>query len=288
MPSSFATAVSSGRASACRSCATPAASAAMRAPSCDAPGGVARDESVVLERAQQPVGDRAVHAEPPRDLVDRERLARVGEDLQDPDAAAQRLRGRARAASVVMRAPLVRVRRANVYDLFSSRTLCSNIEHATLRSQARTQDLDIAVRGGHPCSSITTDTSRESPACRTPPAPGIDRPDRAARRDGRADRRLRPRGHAARRADVAVPGRHDAHHRAPRRPPRARAGRRHPAAQRRDVPGVRVRRAHRRRGVQHRLHELLGARPREPAATSSAPRAPRTTRSRSASSRTSS
>ena len=30
----------------------------------DAPAGVARDESVVLERAQQPVRDRAVHAEP--------------------------------------------------------------------------------------------------------------------------------------------------------------------------------------------------------------------------------
>ena len=32
----------------------------------DAPRGVARDEAVILERAQQPVGDRAVHTEPPR------------------------------------------------------------------------------------------------------------------------------------------------------------------------------------------------------------------------------
>ena len=37
----------------------------------DAAAAVARDEAVVLERAQQPVGDRAVHAEPPGDLVDR-------------------------------------------------------------------------------------------------------------------------------------------------------------------------------------------------------------------------
>ncbi len=66
----------------------------------DAPGAVAGDESVVLERAQQPVRDRAVHAEAAGDLVDRQRLARVGEDLEDPDAAAQRLRGRRRGGGI--------------------------------------------------------------------------------------------------------------------------------------------------------------------------------------------
>ena len=55
-----------------------------------------------------------------------------------------------------------------------------------------------------------------------------------------------------------------------RRTSGARSGRRHPAAQRRDVPGVRLRRAHRRRGVRHRLHELLGP-TRRTRATSSAP-----------------
>ena len=51
---------------------------------------VADDEPMILERAQQAVGDRAVHREARGDVIDRERA--VGEDLEDPDAAAERLR----------------------------------------------------------------------------------------------------------------------------------------------------------------------------------------------------
>ena len=102
------------------------------------------------------------------------------------------------------------------------------------------------------------------PACRPRRATGMDRPDELPDEMDVLIVGSGPAGMLARRAAVAVPGCHDPHHRAPRRAPRARAGRRHPAAQRRDVPGLRVRRAHRRRGVQHRLHELLDARPGEP------------------------
>ena len=80
---------------------------------------------------------------------------------------------------------------------------------------------------------------------------GIDRPDELPDEVDVLIVGAGPAGMIAAAQLVAVPGGHDPDHRAPRRPARDRAGGRHPGAQRRDVPGVRVRRAHRGGGVPH-------------------------------------
>ncbi|GAA1720434.1 hypothetical protein GCM10009809_15190 [Isoptericola hypogeus] len=64
----------------------------------DAAVRVPHDEAVVLEGAQEPVRDRAVDAQACGDVVDGGSLAGVGEDLEDLNAAAERL-GRGRCAS---------------------------------------------------------------------------------------------------------------------------------------------------------------------------------------------
>ena len=55
---------------------------------------VAHHQPVVLQRAQQAVGDGPVHLERPGDVVDAQGCAGVGEHLQDADAAAECLRRR--------------------------------------------------------------------------------------------------------------------------------------------------------------------------------------------------
>ena len=54
---------------------------------------IAGHEAVILERAQEAVGDGAMHIEAAGDVVDGQRTAGVREHLEDADAAAQRLRG---------------------------------------------------------------------------------------------------------------------------------------------------------------------------------------------------
>ena len=125
--------------------------------------------------------------------------------------------------------------RAIVYDLFSSRTSCSNIE----RADSTTQDLDTAVRGGHPMQfhhhGYVSGDPRVLPAAGT----GLDRPDELPDEIDVLIVGIRARGHRLLAAQLSqYPVGHDAHHRAPRRPARDRPGRRHPgrAASRRSRP----------------------------------------------------
>ena len=85
---------------------------------------------------------------------------------------------------------------------------------------------------------------------------GLDRPDELPDEVDVLDRRHRAGRDDHRRAAVAVPGHHHADRRPPRGAARDRPGGRDPAAQRRDVPGVRLRRPD-RRGVLPRHGGLL-------------------------------
>ena len=83
MPSSFAALVSSGLEVVRDACSERREAGSED----DAPSCVAHREAMVLERAEQPVRDRAMHAQPLREVVDRERLAGVRQDLEHADAA---------------------------------------------------------------------------------------------------------------------------------------------------------------------------------------------------------
>ena len=145
---------------------------------------------------------------------------------------------------------------------FNSRVTCSTIEHAGSVRQTSTpmSEEGIAMQFHH--HGYVSGDPRVQPAAGV----GLDRPEELP---DEVDVLIVGTGPAGMIAAAQLSQFPDVTTRIVERrarPARDRPGRRHPGAQRRDLPGVRLRRADHRGGVPDHRDELLAAGPRRPVA----------------------